>query len=99
MVYKPNVLILHETWLQPNSHDFTKIDGYIATHCVRSINNNVGVSLFIDKNLNATKLDFMTRCDVNIETCANKLRICLIQYHSVAIYRPHSGNVLNFVLP
>ena len=66
MGYKPNVIILSETWLQPISHDFAQGEGYIATHCLRSINNSGDFSLFINKNLITTKLDFMTWCDTYI---------------------------------
>ena len=54
------------------------------------------MSLFIDENLNATKLDFLIRCDINIVTCGIKLKIGLIRYCIVAIYRPHTDNVTDF---
>ena len=49
--------------------------------------------MFIERQF---ECNIIARYDINIETCPIKLKIALIQYNIVAIYRPHSGDAYEF---
>ena len=96
MEYKPDILVLTETWLHSDNVQNVHINGYQSTHCVRSERQSGGVSIFFSNSVEAKVLDQVTVCNACIETCSIKFQVRSYTYYVVAIYRPHSGTVQEF---
>ena len=95
LAIQPSIIILSETWF---SEDFTDhINGYKGFHSFRLDRVGGGISIFVRSELNASSIDFITKCDNNIEVCGANVQLNNSFYLNIfGIYRPPSGNLLEF---
>ena len=93
----PDVLVLTETWFTPNYT--VDLPSYHSFHSTRNERRSGGVSVFISKKLNANKVSNLCFVNDTIEVCTVRCKVPLAttEVFIVAIYRPHSNTVENFI--
>ena len=92
----PDVVLLSETWLTPDSPPVI-IPGYDLVHCCRPHKCGGGVRILISKNLRYTKCNTITSCMVENECIAIELELrsqekCVIS----SMYQPPNVNIQSF---
>ena len=93
-----NSIILTETWNKQSSLDLCKIDGYSGFHSCRSGNSRSGgVSVFCLDRYASSICENLTRNDNIIESCGVTFWVNNVRTIVIGIYRPVSGNILDFV--
>ena len=91
----PSVLCLTETRFSlATSHN---IPGYDSFHTIRDSNTpSGGISLFINEQLKARKIESMSYCNSTIEICTAEFKFGNQHVVVLGIYRPHSDTIDNF---
>ena len=92
----PDILILTETWLQPDDQEISNIEGYRAFHTIREGGRSGGVSIFCEMNLTVELISELTICNETIESCVIECRTDTDVIVVFAIYRPHSNTIEQF---
>ena len=73
------------------------IPGYVSFHTLRESDTpSGGVSLFIDKSFNATKINSLSFSNSTIEICSIEFVFEKNHLIILAVYRPHSDSIDNF---
>ena len=92
-LYKtPDVFVMTETWLAEVSLELGTYDGYNSFHVVRNEARGGGVSVCVDCQYHASKIEVLCTTNENIEACVvtvNNEDFGVV----VGIYRPPAGNV------
>lgn len=92
----PDILILTETWFS-EIPSFTVLDKFKSFHTVRSNIRGGGVSLLFDMKFKCTFLTELSICSDIIESCVVEIIINNKPIIIVAIYRPPSGSLIDFI--
>ena len=71
--FEPDILILTETWLKEDNHEFANIRGYEGFHTIRTSGRSGGVSIFCRDNLVATCLPDFCITNSFIESCTLRI--------------------------
>ena len=92
----PDVIILTETWLNETNYCNCSIEGYEASHTIRTTGRGGGVSIFSRKDLIVLNLsNFCIRTE-SIETCVARIAFGTETLFIIAAYRPPSGSMDDF---
>ena len=91
----PEILVLSETWLNENS--LAEVQYFNAYHTYRTDSRSGGVSIYIKDFLTTRLLANLSFCTSSIEVCTVEVCIENLILFVVAIYRPHSDSVENFI--
>ena len=96
-MYKtPDVFVMTETWLAEVSLELGTFDGYNSFHAVRNDARGGGVSVCVDSQYHASKIEDLCTTDDNIEACVVTVNNEDFGVVVVGIYRPPAGNVEYF---
>jgi len=93
----PDIIVLTETWLCAGNEDLCNIDGYNSFHTVRRNGRGGGVSVFCKSDIRCVKLENFSFGTGTIEVCTVRIDVGSSSIYLVAIYRPHSDTVTNFI--
>ena len=91
----PEIIILSETWFTEDYQD--NIGGYSSFHTVRSNRRSGGVSVFVKHAILSKKIPHLSTCNYTIEVCTVEVEIDSEALILIAIYRPQSDSVDNFI--
>ena len=92
----PDCLILTETWFPPSRS--CELESFQSFHVQRPPNGKGGgVSIYVNDNISASRVESMSYCSTYIEILTVKLKINTSILYVIGIYRPHS-NVNEFLL-
>ena len=92
----PDCLILTETWFPPSQS--CELEDFQSFHIQRPPNGKGGgVSIYVNENISASRVESMSFCSIHIEILTVKLKISTSILYIIGIYRPHS-NVNEFLL-
>ena len=94
---KHDCIVLTETWNTESNIDFCKIEGYSSSHTYRQNSRGGEVSIFCSDHLSISKCETLSRTDETIESCAVQLVSRGIRMIIIGIYRPPSGNIMDFI--
>jgi len=89
------IMVFTETWNKDGCD--MRISGFDGYHVVRPSCRGGGVSIYCDKVFISEKVSELSFVDENIEVCVVKLESNGRIVYIVAIYRPHSGTVAEFI--
>ena len=94
-------IVISESWNTEMNIDQCKLPNYNDFHTIRSGENvctrSGGVSIFCSEDLHASKIDNVSVCTVNIETCVVRFKYLDKNYVILAVYRPNQGNKTDFL--
>ena len=91
----PSIFCLTETKF--SSSTVQKISGYDPFHTPRDSDTAAGgISLYIKKNLRATKIDALSYCNDTIEISTAEFNFGKQHAIVIGVYRPHSDTIENF---
>ena len=94
-------IVISESWNTEMNIDQCKLPNYNDFHTIRSGENvctrSGGVSIFCSEDLHASKIDNVSVCTVNIETCVVRFKYLDKNYVILALYRPNQGNKTDFL--
>lgn len=95
----PDVIVLTETWLNDNNVSTCFIEGYSEPYYTNRLTNGGrggGVLIFCKNEIENCKIENLSICSDNIESCTVSITSLNKKYNICAIYRPHSGNIQGF---
>ena len=99
LTIEPSFIVLTETWNKPDLSNLYTLDNFIGAHSyrMRSSGRGGGVSIYVKQGFKFTKLEELTYCNENIETCVVSVEfrggsVCII-----GVYRPHISTNENFI--
>ena len=94
---QPSIFCLTETRFSLST--LQNISGYNSFHTVRDTNTaSGGISIFINENFKAKKIDSFSFCNNSIEICTTEVYFGNKNAIVIGIYRPHSDTIDNFNL-
>ena len=91
----PDVLVLTETWFTAVNTE--NIAGYNSYHTTRSNRRSVGVSVYVNSILSSKVISQFSYADEIIEISVVEINLGSASCFILGVYRPHSGNVPNFI--
>ena len=92
----PNILVLSETWFTPGN--IRELSGYSGFHTIRETNQRSGgISIYVGQSIFSYKIPSLCISNENIEICTVSVKFNNISQFILAIYRPHSGTIDNFI--
>ena len=94
---KPSFLCISETWNNDEIVNSCTLDGYTSFHTHQPDKNKRGISIFICEQFIGTKIENLSICNDEIQSCAVKVQLNHEFILIIGIYRPHSGTVPNFI--
>ena len=92
----PEILCLSETCFKENTCQ--DLIGYDSFHVTRSDRRSGGVSVYVQEIYSAECVSQLSFSNETIEICTIKVKIESNIYFVLAVYRPHSDNIENFML-
>ena len=92
-----HAIVLSETWNSLNTVDLCVIDGYNAYHTYRLNSRGGGISIFTLKLYRSLKINEISWCRENIESCVVKLFCDFEPIFIIGIYRPPKSSIENFL--
>ena len=91
--YKPDIIVLTETWLTRSNKETASLDGYKVFHTVRSETRGGGVSLFCRSDLSFEVMGDISVCNNFVESVGVRIKLNNVCLFIIGIYRPPSGAV------
>ena len=89
-------MVFSETWF--TSENIRELSGFSSFHTIRENNlRSGGVSIYIDQLFASYKIPSLCLSNENIEVCTVSVNFNNISQTILAIYRPHSGTINNFI--
>ena len=94
-------IVISETWNTEMNIDRCNLPNYNDFHTLRSGDNvctrSGGISVFCSDEIHASKINNLSICTANIETCVVKMKYLEINYVVLALYRPNQGSKIDFI--
>lgn len=99
LTVEPSFIVLTETWNKPEFSNSYSLDNYFANHSYRSRSGGRGggVSLYVKRCYKYVKLEELSSCGDNIETCVVRVDLLGGTVCIIGVYRPHLGTNENFI--
>ena len=94
---KPKIVVFTETWLDRSNLHLANIDGYTSYHSVRSNRIGGGVSVFCLDSIGYSYNHLLTVQESYVEACVVAMKFREKVVRIIAIYRPPSGCVDDFL--
>ena len=91
----PDILCLSETWF--TSETTQDIDGCTCYHVTRPTRRSGGVSVYVRNSIQSELVSYHSYCSDVIEICTVKIVVGDFSCFILAIYRPHSGSINDFI--
>ena len=89
MKVKPYIICFTETWFESNTSNAYQLKNYAAFHLTRTEREHGGVTVYVDSNINASKLPNWTMVNDDIEILTLELTFDKHIYKLCTIYRPN----------
>lgn len=94
-------IVISETWNNETNIEMCKLPNYNDFHTIRSgeevCTRSGGVSIFCSEEIHASKINELSVCTVNIETCVVQLKYLEKNFVILGLYRPNQGNKNDFI--
>ena len=91
-----HAIVLSETWNSNATVDLCSIEGYNSFHTYRQSSRGGGISIFTLNIFKSLKIDDISWCTENIESCVVKLFCDYEPIFIIGIYRPPKSSIENF---
>ena len=93
-LYKlPEIIVLTETWLTPEDHGVSLLDGYSERRTIRQGGRSGGVSVLCVGGINVRPMPELTVSNDTIESCVVQIHDKNDIFVEFAVYRPHSDTI------
>ena len=100
--YNFNCLTITETWNNEKYLELCHLNSYKAFHTYRPQNHTYtvsgGVSIFCDHNLESSKIENLSYCSDDLESCVVETLFNGLKIIIIGIYRPPQGCKQNFII-
>ena len=94
-------IVISETWNTEMNIDRCNLPNYNDFHTLRSgddvCTRSGGISVFCSDEIHASKINNLSICTANIETCVVKMKYLEKNYVVIALYRPNQGSKIDFI--
>ena len=93
----PNFILLTETWNSSENIEQCFLEKYKGVHTFRDFSRGGGVSVFCSDKFIINKIESLSLCNKDIETCTAIISRDSCSLVIVGVYRPPSGSVDDFL--
>ena len=90
-------IIITETWNTAENLELCRLDGFSSSHTYRQNLRGGGVSVFCSNRITMSDIEFLSRSEESIESCAVEFVLGGMKIIIIGIYRPPTGNVIDFI--
>ena len=94
-------IVVSETWNTEMNIDRCNLPNYNDFHTLRSGDNVLtrsgGISVFCSDDIHASKINNLSICTANIETCVVQMKYLEKNYVIIGLYRPNQGSKVDFM--